>query len=195
MDDFGSGYSSLNVLKDMPIDIMKIDRGLTVDIENSERGKAMLSTIVHLANRLYIPTIAEGVETESQYTYLKDIGCDSIQGFFFSKPVPQEEFIKLLDEADVPVYKTGESIPGHFSRRETDYAPLKEKVLMVGEADPSRITPRSILENEYNVLSASENSKAGKILSEQKDIDYVILPRAAYEALLSGGTADERDHM
>ncbi|MBR5115771.1 MAG: bifunctional diguanylate cyclase/phosphodiesterase, partial [Lachnospiraceae bacterium] len=133
MDDFGSGYSSLNVLKDMPVDIMKIDRGLTFDIETSERGKAMLSAIVRLANRLCIPTIAEGVETKEQYDFLKSIGCDSIQGFYFSQPVPLSEFERLLDTSEVPEYQPGEALPGHFSHSELDDQPNRETVMVVGE--------------------------------------------------------------
>ncbi|MBQ3789394.1 MAG: bifunctional diguanylate cyclase/phosphodiesterase [Lachnospiraceae bacterium] len=183
MDDFGSGYSSLNVLKDMPVDIMKIDRGLTFDIETSERGKAMLGAIVRLANRLCIPTIAEGVETEEQYNFLKSIGCDSIQGFYFSKPVSQEEFEKLLDTSEVPEYEPGEALPGHFAHSETDFSPYRETVMLVGEENEDVFSPQAILKNEYHVKSFKDPASVDPETMEKAG--YVMLTRKAYEELLS----------
>ena len=187
MDDFGSGYSSLNVLKDMPVDIMKIDRGLMADVDSSDRGKAMLSTIVRLANRLYIPIIAEGVETEQQYNYLRGIGCDSIQGYYFSKPVPEAEFEKLLDEGDVPEYTAGESIPGRFTSRDRDDTPFTETVLLIGDFEEGAFTPADILGNDYYVRRAADRQEAEALLNEGDGADYVILTRAEYEALIRDG--------
>ncbi len=190
MDDFGSGYSSLNVLKDMPVDIMKIDRGLTFDIETSERGKAMLGAIVRLANKLYIPTIAEGVETELQYEYLREIGCDSVQGYYFSKPVSESSFSSLLDEADVPDYASGEAIPGRFVRRELDGRPRHDPVLLVGFADSQDVaSARELLRSDCHILTAKGFAQARTILDEETGIEHVLLPRTVFDSLL--GTAAE----
>ncbi|MCR5676108.1 MAG: bifunctional diguanylate cyclase/phosphodiesterase [Lachnospiraceae bacterium] len=182
MDDFGSGYSSLNVLKDMPIDIMKIDRGLTFDIETSERGKAMLATIVRLANRLYIPIIAEGVETEEQYDFLKEIGCDSIQGYYFSRPVSEEEFAELLDNSDVPEYVAGESIPGRFVHRALDNDPQRDRVLVIGED-----TPGESLKNLHRVIPAKDAEEGLDRLKEDEEIGYILLSREALKDLMQKG--------
>ena len=109
MDDFGSGYSSLNSLKDIPIDIIKLDMGFLNDSDNGEnketekqinRGGTIISSVIRMAQKLRYITIAEGVEKEEQAQFLKSIGCDIIQGFLYSKPMPEDAFIKLLKEKD-----------------------------------------------------------------------------------------------
>ncbi len=97
MDDFGSGYSSLNILKDIDFDVIKLDmRFLQSDEENSGRGGTILSSIVRMVNWLQLPMIAEGVETPEQADFLKSIGCEYIQGYLYSKPLPQAEYKILL---------------------------------------------------------------------------------------------------
>lgn len=98
MDDFGSGYSSLNMLKDVPVDVLKIDMRFLCDFEKSTRAGSILTSVIQMAKRLKLPVIAEGVETNEQAKYLRNIGCNSAQGYYFSKPVPIEEFEKLLLE-------------------------------------------------------------------------------------------------
>lgn len=97
MDDFGSGYSSLNMLKDIDVDILKIDRNFINGIESSERGSSVLGSIVRLAKWLNIPVVAEGVENAAQLDYLTGLGCDCIQGYYFSPPVPMEKFNEIID--------------------------------------------------------------------------------------------------
>lgn len=96
MDDFGSGYTSVLMLKDVPIDILKIDKGLIDDFESSEKGISIIRNIIHLSHELNIRIVAEGVETEAQYLLLKDLGCDYIQGYYFSKPLPVDQYEKLV---------------------------------------------------------------------------------------------------
>ena len=95
MDDFGSGYSSLNMLKDMPVDVLKIDMVFLGKTDDYKKSKIILSSIVDMANNLDMPQITEGVETKEQFEMLKEMGCKLFQGYFFSKPVPLEEFEKL----------------------------------------------------------------------------------------------------
>lgn len=94
MDDFGSGYSSLNLLKDLSLDILKIDMVFLSQTQESERAKTILQSIVKMAKKLNMPVITEGVETGNQVLFLKGIGCDMFQGYYFSKPIPQSEFEK-----------------------------------------------------------------------------------------------------
>ena len=91
IDDFGSGYSSLNMLKDIPADVVKIDR----EFFNSQKGRAVISTVVDLAKNLDMQVISEGVETVEQVDFLQDIECHMVQGYFFAKPMPIKEFEEL----------------------------------------------------------------------------------------------------
>ncbi|MBP5359040.1 MAG: EAL domain-containing protein [Treponema sp.] len=92
MDDFGSGYSSLNSLKDMPLDILKIDAEFFRGESADTRGKIVVSETIKLAKSLNMRTVAEGVEIKEQVDFLAEQGCDMIQGFYFAKPMPKDEF-------------------------------------------------------------------------------------------------------
>ena len=92
MDDFGSGYSSLNMLSSMPIDVLKMDIAFIRNIEKSERDLRLVELILDIARYLKVPVIAEGVETEGQLQLLKQAGCDVVQGYYFFKPLPAGEF-------------------------------------------------------------------------------------------------------
>ncbi len=94
MDDFGSGYSSLNNLKIYDFDVLKIDMNFLKSFETNKRSKVILATIVNMAKELGMHTLAEGVETKEQYEFLRDIGCEKLQGYLFGKPKPYEEFVK-----------------------------------------------------------------------------------------------------
>ena len=96
MDDFGSGYSSLNVLKDIDLDIVKLDMMFLSQKTNSNRGGIILSSIVRMAKWLNMPVIAEGVETMEQADFLRSIGCEYIQGYLYSRPLPESEYEELL---------------------------------------------------------------------------------------------------
>lgn len=100
MDDFGSGYSSLNALKDLDIDVLKLDMKLVSEIgDGNEKNDNILRNVVHMANALNMSVIAEGVETEVQAGYLKSINCNYMQGYYFSKPIKAEDIEKLFEES------------------------------------------------------------------------------------------------
>ena len=98
MDDFGSGYSSLNVLKDIVVDILKIDMKFLSDAEEKKRSEDILASVVEMSKKLNMPVIAEGVEKEDQVSFLKSIGCDYVQGYYFGKPMPVTDYEKLVYE-------------------------------------------------------------------------------------------------
>ena len=99
MDDFGSGYSSLNMLKDAPIDVLKLDMAFMRNLDNeNERNNIIVESIVELSKKLNIPVVVEGVESEKQVNFLKSIGAEVIQGYYFSKPIPADEYEKLIEE-------------------------------------------------------------------------------------------------
>ena len=96
IDDFGSGYSSFGALADLPFDILKIDMQFIRSMDRNPKVKAIIKMIIDLAKMMDAITVAEGVETEAQYLFLKESGCDIIQGYYFSKPLPKEEFELLV---------------------------------------------------------------------------------------------------
>jgi len=95
VDDFGTGYSSFAQLRQLPLSILKIDRSLVSDVDESEEGSAIIRAIIEMAHALRFTVIAEGVETEAERIALQKFGCDAIQGYLFGLPVPAELFAKL----------------------------------------------------------------------------------------------------
>jgi diguanylate cyclase (GGDEF)-like protein len=102
MDDFGSGYSSLNTLKDLPVDVLKLDMLFLKSIKGSVRGEKILSAIIALARSISAPIIAEGVEDRQQVDFLLNLGCHNLQGYFYSKPIPYDLYLEMLHK-----YQTG----------------------------------------------------------------------------------------
>ncbi len=98
MDDFGKGYSSLNMLKNVEVDTVKIDKSFVDDIGNNKKVERIIATIISLVRSLNMHVVAEGVENEMQYKFLNLVECDEIQGFYFSKPVGAEEYERMLIE-------------------------------------------------------------------------------------------------
>lgn len=96
MDDFGSGYSSLNVLLETPFDVIKLDKKFMDNMMASDKGKLILEHMVSMARELGLGLLAEGVETKEQVDLLGKIGCDNVQGYYFARPMPQEDFFELL---------------------------------------------------------------------------------------------------
>ena len=97
MDDFGSGYSSLNMLTSLPIDALKLDMKFIGGICEDVKKERLVGIMIEIARLLEVPVIAEGVETKEQMELLKKLGCDIIQGYYFSKPLPPEEFGVLIE--------------------------------------------------------------------------------------------------
>jgi hypothetical protein len=98
MDDFGTGYSSLGMLSNLPIDALKLDMSFIRSAFGENRDVRMIELIIDIADYLHVPLVAEGVETEEQYMVLKAMGCDYVQGYYFARPVPPEEFDRFMAE-------------------------------------------------------------------------------------------------
>ena len=97
IDDFDSGYSSLNMLKDIFINIVKVDREFFNESSSTARGKTIIKSIVTMARDLGMQTVAEGVETQEQVDFLREIGCDFAQGYYYAKPMAISDFNALLE--------------------------------------------------------------------------------------------------
>ncbi len=98
IDDFGTGYSSLNLLKELPVDIIKIDKSFLDEAETSETSKIIIRKTVELTQELDKHVLCEGVETESQAEYLREISCDMAQGYLYARPMPMDQFEDMLDK-------------------------------------------------------------------------------------------------
>jgi EAL domain-containing protein (putative c-di-GMP-specific phosphodiesterase class I) len=93
LDDFGTGFSSLGYLNRFSIDEIKIDRSFVVDLETDNRERALVQAIISLGHALAIEVVAEGVETTTQASILGEMGCDTLQGYLFAKPMPADDFM------------------------------------------------------------------------------------------------------
>ncbi len=116
MDDFGSGYSSLNLLKDVPFDILKIDKDFFSEVDTSKDTMIIMQKIVEMARALGIKVVCEGVETQEQIDMLKEIGCRMVQGYYYSKPIPFAEFMDKYLLTD----RTGKEKPAESETEQKD---------------------------------------------------------------------------
>lgn len=122
MDDFGSGYSSLNMLKDIPVDVVKIDMAFLQKSDNVSKAKKILSAIIALCKELDMKTVVEGVEDSNQLAFLLDEGADMFQGYFYSKPIPVEEF----EEMYIPDYEEKKKLIGGIEEVVVEEAIVEE---------------------------------------------------------------------
>lgn len=162
MDDFGSGYSSLNMLKDCCFDILKIDMKFMDDLEQSERASNIIYTIIQMAKNLQIETVVEGVENEKQYEMLRSMGCDNIQGYYFSKPVPADAFVGRLEKES--------------AMEETDeFYDDRDTILIIYDSGVSRFVIKEALSEKYNIIETSDGAEAIEILKKNfSQISLVI---------------------
>ena len=167
MDDFGSGYSSLNMLNDMPIDILKLDMKFIRSEMAKPKSQGILQFIINLASWMNLSVVAEGVETKAQLLRLTEIGCDYVQGYYFAKPMPCQEFEGLLDE-----YRGAE-----IEEPSTDTEIRNElPVLLVADGDEDyRNMVHQAFEGRYRVAGTGDCTDTLAFIAKHKDIAAVIL--------------------
>ncbi|WP_260429536.1 EAL domain-containing protein [Burkholderia stagnalis] len=188
LDDFGTGYSSLSYLKDLPIDVVKIDKSFLSDVTTSAEGASLTRSIIAMAESLNMETVAEGVETEAQLSFLNRHRCHAMQGYYFSHPVTGAEIAGML--------AVGTELPDHCRRRE-----LLHRTLLLVDEDRSalQMVRRALSRDGYEILGATHSDEAlellarhrvGVIVSALPGIDLLQRVKALYpdvvRILLSG---------
>ena len=182
MDDFGSGYSSLNMLSEMPIDILKLDMTFVRNEMERTNGKGILSYIISLANWLNLKVVAEGVETKGQVTQLKQLGCSYVQGYYFSKPLDRDEFFSLLRKskiADMDAQKTlgvenltKANIEGAF------FEPSEKEngiMLVVDDVESSRMILSEMFKKDFEIAQAANGVEAWKYIEANHEKISIVL--------------------
>ena len=174
MDDFGSGYSSLNMLSQMKLDILKLDMAFVRNEIAKPADQSILGDIIAMAHRMRLGVVAEGVETREQVNRLVSVGCDYVQGYYFAKPMPVKEFEPLWaaqrSPADAP------SVPD-----------VEENgvILIVDENSGYRERVRELLSDAYSVLTAADADEALDCLHARGDVALIVLSMT-----LPGGGSD-----
>jgi len=166
MDDFGTGYSSLNMISTLPIDALKLDMQFIRSAFQERKDTRMLEVILEISNILAVPTIAEGVETAEQMFTLKSMGCNIVQGYYFSKPLPAAEFEKFLLEKRSRI-ETGAD-PDSLDTSEFLY--VSRKKLRNGVI-PDRFTYDAL----HDPVTGLYNGSAFEVLLKDADHDHIAL--------------------
>ena len=169
MDDFGSGYSSLNMLKDYSFDELKLDMRFLSSF--SQRSRRILTSVVQMAKEIGMHTLAEGVETEEQFSYLRNIGCEKVQGFYFGRPMPYEAALDALREKGITV-----ELPRH--RKYYDdigRVDFLSAVPFLGQSEKKRL-----------VTGRQLNSIPLALTELRRDSFSVLFCNSAYEEVVSG---------
>lgn len=170
IDDFGSGYSSLNLLREVRFDVLKLDRSFIADMEDGDqRGRILLESILDMAHRLSMSVVCEGVETKEQLLLMQKLGCEMVQGFYFAKPLPVSEFTALLQRGSF-------ELPLRDAAREEE--PRWKELVGFTAADFS-----PIYHNIFTALSAGicgiSLHNYGVIFTNELFFEFVGYPRTA----------------
>lgn len=168
MDDFGSGYSSLNMLGQIKLDILKLDMKFIQNEMEKAEEKSILKDIINMAHRLHLSVVAEGVETQYQMKRLQSMGCDYVQGYYFAKPMPADQFEELWKNQKSSL---------KISLSENSHTETSDKILLVVDDDILyRKKVNQIFEEQYQIIEASDVMSAmDHIRSYGCDISTIIL--------------------
>lgn len=179
MDDFGSGYSSLNMLAEIPIDVLKLDMGFVRNELQKPNGKGILGFVISLAKWLNLAVVAEGVETPEQIRILNSMECNYVQGFYFAKPLCKEDFFALMGEGKVKeMYLTSSSVTS-IDRNQIAITKAtgerKGTMLVVDDIEISRKIIIDLFHNEYDIAEAVDGQQAWEYIQENFENISVIM--------------------
>lgn len=185
MDDFGNGYSSLNALKDIAVDILKMDMGFVSRTDFPERGRCIMASVIRMAKQLDMPVIVEGVETQDQLEFLKSIGCEYVQGFYFARPMPVESYESLAfctkqPESGAHALQSGNKLEGDllsvFNEQmdvlfSNSFQPLTIYEYYAGEIEIIRVNNAHYETFGYNYVNhtLTEDWQSGVISKEDRE--------------------------
>ncbi len=184
MDDFGSGYSSLNILSELPIDVLKLDMKFIQNEQNHKNSNNIMSSIITLAKWMNLLVIAEGVETEEQVAYLKNLRCNFIQGYYYSQPLPENEFMELLHSSRLePLFNMDSFVEienGDESSKRRDGT-----IVVVDDLKMNLMILADCLKDDYSIVKADNGAIAWNYLQENYEhISMVVTD--LYMPVMSG---------
>ncbi|MGN0337708.1 MAG: EAL domain-containing protein [Lachnospiraceae bacterium] len=171
MDDFGSGYSSLNMLAAMPIDILKLDMKFVQNYSEADNSRSILSFVIGLAKWMNLYVIAEGVETREQLDLLRGMDCNLAQGYYFSKPLPCREFEEVLHKSG----RTLEDVDGQTIRFSTAHEGEFQTMLVVDGLAVNRAMLTEYFKNSFSIVEATGGRAALQYLKHIKRADVVLV--------------------
>lgn len=178
MDDFGSGYSSLATLNEIPFDIIKIDMKFIQSNTIFTNSHNILGTIINLAKWMNALVICEGVETEKQLEYLRKLNCNFVQGYYYCKPIPEDEFEqKLMNDGFNPIYDMDAYLANVASRVKASEGEEAQKplILIVDDLELNRAVIKEFIQDKYRVVEAPNGQVAWEcIVSQRGDVSAVI---------------------
>jgi len=196
IDDFGTGYSSLTHLKYLPVDTIKVDRSFVRDIECNPDDRAIVSAIVAMARSLHLKVVAEGIETEQQHRLLQELGCDTMQGFYFGKPMDRSSFARFLREeppamvaADVaapvtPQKADAQNIPVKQGSEERQLQKVSDITIKIDPLKPAdrlnTVLERFQTEKLLQVLPVVDQHRVVGILNRSEFIEEQVVGRIGY---------------
>ena len=176
MDDFGSGYSSLNMLAEMPVDVLKLDMGFIRCEALSSSSRGVLSFCISLAKWLNLSVIAEGVETQEQVNLLRSMDCNYIQGYYFAKPLKKNEFEHLLKKVKVSDGLLQRKNGNHHKTIATNVGVPKLTMLIVDDIAANREVLSNIFREEYKIIEVNNADLAWKYLeTNYAHTDMILL--------------------
>lgn len=167
MDDFGRGYSSLNILAELPIDIIKMDMKFIQNERNNKNTHNIISSIVNLAKWMNLMVVVEGVETTEQIEYLKNVKCDFAQGYFYEIPVTEKQFEKIIaNEETVPIYDL-KTYTKYLASRNSIAEGDKEIILVAEPLGMNREIIRDSLKERFQIVEVEDGNQALEKLREE----------------------------
>jgi len=179
MDDFGAGYSSLNMLSDLPIDVLKMDMNFVHNVGAADNSKSIMSFVISLGKWMGVQVLAEGVETEEQFKRLLAMDCHFVQGYYFAKPMPEKEFFELLLHSNLYTIKPNDEIASNAMSvftKVTKNEDEKKIMLIVDDVELHRSIIKDLFLPYYTIAETGNGAAALTFLRKQAaNIEIVLL--------------------